>query len=143
MALLFQKRRRSFSGSVSVSGPRSTVSSQITARALIAAIDCGTAPEIVDVRSRREFRRGHVPGARHIPFWLLPARVAQIPTARTSPVVLYCGHGPRAYVAGAVLRLAGFRDVRYLQGHMRQWRAARLREDTVDRRPKTGDPRNG
>jgi rhodanese-related sulfurtransferase len=131
------KRRRCFNVSVAVSGLRSTVSGQVTARALMAAIDAGTAPEIVDVRSRWEFGRGHVPGARHIPFWSIPLRTAQIRSSRTSPVVLYCGHGPRAYMAGAVLRAAGFRDVRYLRGHMNEWRAARLREDagTEDRRP--------
>jgi rhodanese-related sulfurtransferase len=95
---------------------------------LLADINAGTAPTILDVRSAREFRRGHVPGARHIPFWLMPFSLAQVPTSRANPVVLYCGHGPRAYMAGAVLRWAGFRDIRYLRGHMRGWKAARLRE---------------
>ena len=122
------KRRRCFKGRVSVYRLRSTVSSQITARALIAEIDAGTAPKIIDVRSRWEFGRGHVPRALHIPFWLMPFSFAQVPTSRTNPVVLYCGHGPRAYMAGAALRWAGFRDIRYLRGHMREWRAARLRE---------------
>jgi rhodanese-related sulfurtransferase len=101
----------------------------VTGAALLAQIDAGTAPAIVDVRSGREFRRGHVPGARHIPFWLMPVRISQVPGSRTSPLVVYCGHGPRAYLAGAVLRWAGFQQVRYLDGHMRQWRSARLRED--------------
>jgi len=104
-------------------------SSQITGAALIAQIDAGAAPAIVDVRSRREFTRGHVPGAMHIPFWLMPARIAQIPASRAQRVVLYCGHGPRAFMAGAVLRASGFRRVLYLEGHMRRWRQARLREE--------------
>ena len=111
------------------SGLRAPGSGHVTGAALLAAIDAGTAPTILDVRSRWEFTRGHVPGARHIPFWLMPLRIAQIPPSRANPVVLYCGHGPRAYMAGAVLRLAGFRDIRYLRGHIRQWRSARLRED--------------
>ena len=100
----------------------------ITPPALLARIDAGTAPAIVDVRSRWEFTRGHVPGARHIPFWSLPARTSEL--SSVNPVVLYCGHGPRAYFAGAVLRLAGFRQVQYLEGHMRQWRRAGLREES-------------
>ncbi|HEY6359733.1 MAG TPA: rhodanese-like domain-containing protein [Vicinamibacterales bacterium] len=100
----------------------------ITGRSLLDRIDAGTAPTIVDVRSRREFTRGHVPGARHIPFWSLAVRVSEL--SRSHPVVLYCGHGPRAYFAGAVLRLSGFREVSYLEGHMRQWRLEGLREES-------------
>ena len=102
--------------------------SRITGPALLAQIDAGTPPTILDVRSRWEFMRGHVPTARHIPFWSIAARTSDIPSA--SPVVVYCGHGPRAYVAGAMLRLSGFRRILYLEGHMRQWRQARLREES-------------
>jgi len=103
--------------------------SRVTGAALIAQIEAGAAPAIVDVRSRWEFARGHVPGATHIPFWLMPARVVEVPASRAQPVVLYCGHGPRAFMAGAVLRATGFRQVLYLEGHMRGWRQARLREE--------------
>lgn len=100
----------------------------ITPTALLAQIEAGTAPTILDVRSRREFVNGHVPGARHIPFWILPARTSEIPASQADPIVVYCGHGPRAYMAGAALRLSGFRRVVYLEGHMLQWRQAGLRE---------------
>ena len=99
----------------------------IAGPALLARIDAGTAPAIVDVRSRWEFTRGHVPGARHIPFWRIPARLSEL--SRSHPVVLYCGDGPRAYFAGAMLRLAGFRDIHYLEGHMRRWRRRGLPEE--------------
>ena len=99
----------------------------MTGSALLARIDAGTAPVIVDVRSQWEFNRGHVPGARHIPFWLMAARASEL--SRSQPVVLYCGDGPRAYFAGALLRLAGFRDIAYLQGHMRLWRRRGLPEE--------------
>ena len=36
---------------------------------LLALIESGAAPTIVDVRSRGEFAEGHVPGAIHVPFW--------------------------------------------------------------------------
>jgi rhodanese-related sulfurtransferase len=99
-------------------------SSEIAADALLADIQSGVAPAIVDVRSRWEFTRGHVPGATHIPFWALAARISDVPASRASPVVLYCGHGPRAYFAGALLRAFGFKHVHYLRGHMWQWRRA-------------------
>jgi rhodanese-related sulfurtransferase len=98
---------------------------------LIAAIDAGRAPRILDVRSRREFVHGHVPGAIHIPYWAVPGRVAEIPGDPDAPIVVYCGHGPRAWMTGAVLRARGFTRVSYLAGHMAAWRRARLREDVA------------
>jgi rhodanese-related sulfurtransferase len=112
--------------------------SQITPTTLMARIDAGAAPTVLDVRSRREFVGGHVPGALHIPFWTLPIRVSGIPTPPAEAIVVYCGHGPRAYMAGAVLRLSGFRRVVYLEGHMRMWRRAGLRQETG-----SGDGRRG
>jgi rhodanese-related sulfurtransferase len=72
---------------------------------------------VVDVRSRREYDAGHVPGAVHLPFWR--ALVAKPPAAS---LVLYCGHGPRARLARALLRLRGVTDVRLLDGHFSAWR---------------------
>jgi rhodanese-related sulfurtransferase len=103
--------------------------SHITGTALLAQIEAGTAPTILDVRSRREFADGHVPGALHIPFWALPARTSEIPSSPADPVIVYCGHGPRAYIAGATLCVSGFRRVVYLKGHMLKWRQAGLRQD--------------
>jgi hydroxyacylglutathione hydrolase len=102
---------------------------RITATTLLGQIETGTAPAILDVRSGREFVAGHVPGAVHIPFWTLLTRMSEIPSSPADPIVVYCGHGPRAYMAGAVLRASGFRRVMYLEGHMLKWRRAGLRLD--------------
>jgi rhodanese-related sulfurtransferase len=103
--------------------------SHIRGTTLLAQIEAGTAPTVIDVRSQREFADGHVPGARHIPFWALLTRMSQISTSPAAPVVVYCGHGPRAYVAGAFLRASGFRRVMYLKGHFLKWRQAGLRQE--------------
>jgi rhodanese-related sulfurtransferase len=89
--------------------------------ALASAIATSRAPVVLDVRSRVEYTRGHVPGAIHVPFWLVPWRLARIPAAPPDPLVVYCGHGPRAWFAGAMLRRHGFTHVRYLAGHMARW----------------------
>jgi rhodanese-related sulfurtransferase len=96
----------------------------------------GTAPVIVDVRSAAEYRAGHVPGAIHVPFWQvgrsLSRRSAQreggqtLAMARQASIVVYCGHGPRAYIAGAALRRRGFSDIAYLAGHMKKWKEMNL-----------------
>lgn len=89
-------------------------------------------PAILDVRSGLEFRRGHVPGAVHVPWWLLPFRTSRLPFTREEPIVVYCGHGPRAWAAGAALRRQGYRQVHYLKGHMAGWRRGGF--------PRTGRP---
>lgn len=77
----------------------------------------------LDVRSAREYASGHIPSARHLPFWhLIGGRPPGIPS--TEPIIVYCGHGPRAWIARAALRARGYRDVRLLAGHMRAWRKA-------------------
>ena len=95
---------------------------RMTPDALLASIGAGTAPLIVDVRTRREYEAGHVPGAIHVPFYTLLVRQDDIPGPRERPVVVYCEHGPRAGVARLALRLTGFTDVRYLDGHMSGWK---------------------
>lgn len=77
---------------------------------------------ILDVRSRQEFDAGHVPGARHVPFWAVPFRAGALGVARETPIVVYCGHGPRAWMAKGLLKLGGFHRVSCMAGHMRRWR---------------------
>lgn len=96
---------------------------------LLARIRRHAAPPVVDVRSRLEFDAGHVPGALHMPFWTVLFSAGRIPANRVDPVVVYCGHGPRARIAAAALRLRGFKDVRFLCGHMAGWRRAELPTD--------------
>ena len=78
---------------------------------------------VVDVRSAFEFRRGHVPGAVHLPFWAAAFRSLRTPGPST-PVVVYCGHGPRAWIARTLLRWRGAAHVCLLDGHMAGWRRA-------------------
>lgn len=101
----------------------------MTAETLLAQLADGTAPPVLDVRSGLEFRAGHLPGAIHVPFWLVPS--ADLPRSLDpdKPVVVYCGHGPRARMAGVALRARGFRQVHYLAGHMTGWRQRGLPEE--------------
>ena len=94
-------------------------------RELFAAIDAASAPRIVDVRTEREFAAGHVPGAINVPFH----RVGELIADPAEPLIVYCGHGPRAWIAGRALRRRGFTAVGYLRGHMAAWRRAELPEE--------------
>ena len=100
------------------------MTSSISPDELAKRIADGTAPVILDVRSKHEFDQGHVPGAVHVPFWQVGRHCGQL--QRDAPVVVYCGHGPRAYMAGAALKRRGFARIIYLAGHMKRWKAMKL-----------------
>jgi len=98
----------------------------ITAAELNTLIKSGKAPLIVDVRSSWEYKAGHVPGAIHLPFWLAYARVDEINAPKDELVIVYCAYGPRAGIGKTALVREGFTQVRYLQGHMKEWNKAGL-----------------
>ncbi len=109
-------------GCVTASSP-----DRVTPQALLASLGTDAAPVVLDVRTRREYDAGHVPGAIHVPFYTLLVRQDDVPRGR--PVIVYCQHGPRAGVARWALRMAGFTDVRYLDGHMSGWQARGLPQE--------------
>jgi rhodanese-related sulfurtransferase len=102
---------------------------EVEAHTLLGQIDSNAAPTILDVRSVKEFADGHIPGALNIPFESVAARAHELPGSRRDPLVVYCGHGPRAWMAGAALRQQGFTNVSYLAGHFSKWSAAGFREE--------------
>lgn len=101
----------------------------VTPAELLDRIDRGTAPAIVDVRSPGEFAAGHVPGAVNVPFTSVLAHAEAVPAQPSEPLIVYCGHGPRAWLAGAALRRRGYARVRFLRGHWAGWQRAGLREE--------------
>ena len=101
---------------------------------LLEQIDRGTAPPIVDLRTRGEFESGHVPGAVHIPFYSILAGFSDLPepAEEGQPVVVYCEHGPRAGMARAQLWFVTDRPILFLDGHMMTWKDEGLRVERVD-----------
>lgn len=90
---------------------------------LASLIASGKAPMVVDVRSGGEYEEDHVAGAVHIPFYTLPGHTDELPGVPEDYAVLYCEHGPRAGLGRIFLWLAGYGRVRFLEGHMKSWRA--------------------
>lgn len=96
------------------------------AKELFKNLKSGQAPCIVDVRSGFEYRTGHIPGALHLPFLTVLLRLSALPKDKQAKVVLTCEHGPRAQLAQSMLRMAGYRNLDLLDGHMSAWRRANL-----------------
>ena len=101
----------------------------VSPAAVLEWIGRGEAPFILDVRSAGEFAAGHVPGAVHVPFTSVLGGSDDVRAKKSAVVVVYCGRGPRAWLAGAWLRRRGYERVTYLRGHMTAWRRAGFREE--------------
>lgn len=79
---------------------------------------------VLDVRSRGEFARGHVPGALNVPHTELRERLDEVrAVAAGRPVRVHCASGFRSYLAHRVLDQAGF-DSANLSGGMLTLQAA-------------------
>jgi rhodanese-related sulfurtransferase len=96
--------------------------SDMTPDQLLADIKQGTAPVIVDVRTQGEYESGHVPGAQHLPFYAMWSQHDQITAKPNDPIVVYCEHGPRAWIGKFALWTVGFKNIAYLDGHMSGWK---------------------
>jgi rhodanese-related sulfurtransferase len=96
------------------------------ANELLERIKSRNAPVIIDARMKIEFERGHVPGAIHAPFWKIPLSSAGLPKDKDLELVIYCGHGPRAWIAQQFLAARGYGHIGLLEGHMKGWREAGL-----------------
>ena len=97
---------------------------------LLRRIQSNTAPVVVDVRFKSEFDRGHVPGAINTPFFA--PETAKLPKDKRNELVIYCGHGQRAWIAKQLLALRSYRNSSLLEGHAKGWKEAVLPLETQD-----------
>ena len=97
---------------------------------------------IVDIRDRRAFDRGHLPGSECVPFPELTTRVEEL--AGASRIVTVCPHGIASRQAAQLIgSYAGIGDARVesLRGGIEAWaREGELEESTAgDRGSDAGD----
>ncbi len=81
--------------------------------------------QLVDVRSRGEYKEGHLPKAKLVPLPELGTQLHKIDPQR--PVILYCRSGSRSARAARFLSEHGFQDVRNLRGGLNRWRGEIVR----------------
>jgi rhodanese-related sulfurtransferase len=76
---------------------------------------------VIDARDAGQFAKGHIPGAINMDWRQVLAKRDSIPKNR--PVLIYCNTGSLSAQAGFALRVAGWENVRILQGGMEEWKA--------------------
>ena len=74
-----------------------------------------------DTRSADQFAANHIPGAVNLEWRRVLAERDSIP--RDKPVLIYCNTGSLSAQAGFALRVAGYENVRVLQGGFEEWKA--------------------
>ena len=85
------------------------------AQQLIQSGEC----DVVDVREAREWSRGHVPGARLVPFDCI--RQAPKSALPRDNVIFVCAAGVRSQAAAKVAEASGYSNVYNLTGGTRSW----------------------
>jgi len=73
----------------------------------------------LDVRSPKEYAEVRLPRSVHIPLGALRGRLAELP--RDKEIVAFCQVSLRGYEAALVLKAAGFKDVKVLDGGIAMW----------------------
>ena len=93
----------------------------------------GETVQLIDVREEEEWRRGHLPGARHLCKGIIERDIEQAVPDRDAHLILYCGGGFRSALAADALQKMGYRHVVSMDGGWRAWTAAGL---AVEREPR-------
>lgn len=76
---------------------------------------------VLDVRDSKDYRDGHITGAKNIPFAKLKDQLSELKPFKDKPVVLVCKMGQHSGAAGKILHAEGFSDVRRLAGGITTW----------------------
>jgi rhodanese-related sulfurtransferase len=75
---------------------------------------------IIDARDAGQFSKSHIPGAINIEWRKVLEQRAKIP--KDKMVLIYCNTGSLSAQAGFALRVAGYENVKILQGGFEEWK---------------------
>ena len=75
---------------------------------------------VIDTRDADQFAKDHIPNAINIEWRRVLAERGRIP--KDKPVLLYCNTGSLSAQAGFALRVAGYENLRILQGGFTEWK---------------------
>jgi len=77
---------------------------------------------ILDVRTKGEYDKGHIPGAKLVPVEVIPTKLAQLDKYKDKPILVYCESGARSPMAVVALENNAFKNIYHLSSGISSWR---------------------
>jgi rhodanese-related sulfurtransferase len=90
-------------------------------------------PQLLDVRTHKEWQKGHLPGAVSLPITVLRSKLDTLTFDKEQPVIAICLSAHRSIPAVRLLRRYGYKNVTQLAGGMIAWRRHGLPEQTEEK----------
>lgn len=78
----------------------------------------------LDVRTAKEFKMGHIPGAIHIARGLLELKINNQVSDKNAQIVVYCKVGGRGSLAAYTLVRMGYKNITNIEGGWIVWEKA-------------------
>jgi rhodanese-related sulfurtransferase len=75
---------------------------------------------LLDVRTEKEWRQGHIKGAHHIPLHELGRRFSELEKHKSKEIICYCQTGNRSVAAAVRLKRMGY-TAASMQGGIGEW----------------------
>jgi len=94
---------------------------EVAPRQVRKMMDDGDDFVLLDCRTPQEHEIGRIEGAKLVPLQELQSRLIELEAYEDKPIVVYCHHGGRSLQMTALLRQAGFEDVRSMAGGIDLW----------------------
>lgn len=86
-----------------------------------AAIDSGKVAVILDCRTAKEFKKGHLPKAINIQRGLLEFKVTKKIPNKSASIICYCKSGGRSCLSTCTLGEMGYTNVKSVAGGWKAW----------------------
>lgn len=93
----------------------------ISAGELSKVIEDGGIYYLVDVREQSEFDVSCIKGANSVPRGVLEDMISEKAPGKRKPLYIYCSNGDRSALAGTILPLLKYSDVKVLEGGFDNW----------------------
>lgn len=103
--------------SLSQTGPVKRLNSQ----QFEAQLKENAAAQLIDVRTAKEFKAGHLENARNIDFYDPQFKILLNHLKKDEPVFVYCAVGGRSAEAAKILQEQGFTNIIELEGGIKDW----------------------
>lgn len=77
---------------------------------------------IIDVRTKQEFKAGHIPGSKSIPVGEFASRINELKKYKDTPILVHCASGGRSPAAVRILLEHDFSNIYHMKQGLNGWK---------------------